>query len=94
MTPGNNVRHQSLRIESLLTPAKHYRTQPDRRTQLLQHHIGRHLEENVGYEEHEECNVVVLAFHVQILGKPLDFGIADVDATKRSVVSRLKDDSD
>ena len=63
-----------------LTPQYHDRAQPSRRIGLANEQVARDLDENIRNEEDEESNIVVMAFHVEILLESLNARIANVDA--------------
>ena len=66
------------------TPTEHYCTYPNRWSKLLQYHVAWDFEEDVRDEEHEQCDIVVFPFHLEVFREALDFGIADVDAGEAS----------
>jgi hypothetical protein len=68
------------------TPAEHYRTYPGRWSKLLQYHVAWDFEEDVRDEEHEQRDIVVFSFHLEVFREALDLGVADVDAGEASVM--------
>ena len=68
------------------TPAEHYSTYPDRWSKLLEYHVTWDFEEDIRDEEHEQCDIVVFSFHLEVFREALDLGIADVDAGESSVI--------
>lgn len=57
-------------------PEEHYTREPRRGSDALDNDIRGNFEKNVWYEEYEQCDVVVIALHVEISRHALDLCIA------------------
>jgi hypothetical protein len=61
----------------LLTPGDHKTSQIERRAQPLHENVQRNIKNDVGNEKYEQCNVVIVALHVEIGFESLNSCIAN-----------------
>ena len=59
------------------------------RRQNATHQIARHFEQDVSNEEREQCNIVIVASHLQVFGHALDSRIANLHVDVSPVLRAL-----